>query len=338
MGMEGAIDVRTTPIGLAGRSKLGRESRAPAGLIICLLSAWTVLSVVPEPLQATDDSPSAEQIREGIAKALPFLEREGLAWIKQRKCVTCHQIPFMLWSHNEARRHGFQIDQDKLGDWTRWSLEQTLAGADTDQRHELVSKRVDTIYQLILGSYPAFEKNEIADSYVNLADLLLETQQPNGSWRARGQLPGQKRPAVETNAVSTMWAVLALASAKLNEAAAVASRKRALTWLKSSEPGGTTEWAILRYLIEFSFGDPDRTRILLAEILNRQNPDGGWAWSKRDPSDALATGQVLYALSFAEPTMKGSPSRSATISAIRNAAQFLLATQGKGGSWWFEVL
>ena len=37
-----------------------------------------------------------------------------MAWREQKKCVSCHQVPFTLWAGREAKRRGFAVDAAKL--------------------------------------------------------------------------------------------------------------------------------------------------------------------------------------------------------------------------------
>ena len=46
-----------------------------------------------ELARAQDDPASA---RQAIERSLPFLEEKGVAWIKERGCVTCHQTTFLI--------------------------------------------------------------------------------------------------------------------------------------------------------------------------------------------------------------------------------------------------
>src|SRR6185437_4894093 len=66
--------------------------------------------------------PLAVQARQAGQRSIPYLEKEGVAWIKDRKCVTCHYVGFMVWSFHDARPRGFEIDKDKLAEWTNWAL------------------------------------------------------------------------------------------------------------------------------------------------------------------------------------------------------------------------
>jgi hypothetical protein len=38
----------------------------------------------------------ADEVRELVQRSVPFLEKEGVAWMTERKCASCHQVPAML--------------------------------------------------------------------------------------------------------------------------------------------------------------------------------------------------------------------------------------------------
>ena len=71
---------------------------------------------------------------------------------------------------------------------------------------------LDTLHQLILaGALIAEEAADVAWTQV-LTELVGKWQEPDGSWKAAGQNPLQNRPKEESNAVTTAWTTLALAS------------------------------------------------------------------------------------------------------------------------------
>src|SRR5688572_17690956 len=80
-----------------------------------------LLSAVLAP---QDDASAA---RAAVEKSLPYLEKEGVAWIKQRDCLSCHQVTFLLWAHHEADAKGIRVDARKLAEWTDWSLRESTA-------------------------------------------------------------------------------------------------------------------------------------------------------------------------------------------------------------------
>ena len=68
-----------------------------------------------------------DDARTAVERSLPYLQKEGLAWIQNRKCNSCHVVTFMLWSHEEARAKGIAVDPKKLADWTEWSTKDSTA-------------------------------------------------------------------------------------------------------------------------------------------------------------------------------------------------------------------
>jgi hypothetical protein len=89
-------------------------------------SAMIGLALLARP--APDVPVTPESARQAIGRSLPFIEKQGLAWIKERGCVSCHQVPSMVWSLNEAGRHGFAIDRKKLEQWNAWTVENAFGG------------------------------------------------------------------------------------------------------------------------------------------------------------------------------------------------------------------
>lgn len=278
------------------------------------------------PTTVVAKSPTAEEMRKVVQQSVPFLEREGVAWIKERKCVSCHQIPFMIWGMESARRAGILKETVTLKKWRAWSLEQTLAEWGTKKRKGFAHKNADTIAQLMLarGYASGSEKD-----YQRLKTLLLEGQQKDGSWFAGGQLPLQKRPKQETTEVSTMWNLLALNSMMGNlqqDPEIQQARNKAITFLKtSSHVTKSTEWLATRLLFNLAILDKSNAEKMKQQLLKDQNKDGGWGWLREEASDALATGQVLYALSRAGV--------SSSHVSIQRVWHFLKSTQQKDGSW-----
>ncbi len=280
-----------------------------------LLAAVVALACCATAARA-DDLPTAADVRAAAERGLASLEKRGVAWITERKCVSCHTVAFTLWSHNEARRRGLAVDADKLAGWTRFALDDTLKRGSGGSGSS-------TLAQLLLSRDPATK----AEEYEKLQALLLERQSPDGSFPFDGQ--GGRFPAD----VSTSWALLALASRdapadadpKASEAWAK-GRDRAREWLKAADGSDSTEALQLRLLVAVRFGDAaaaDRSR---KELLARQNEDGGWAYRKGvRESDAFATGQALYALSQA--------GGAAGDAAIRRGQKFLLEAQREDGAW-----
>src|SRR5262249_24317463 len=71
---------------------------------------------------------------------------------------------------------------------------------------------LDTLHQLILGgALTAGERPDLA--WIDaVTEIIQKWREPDGSWNAAGQNPLQNRPKAESNAVTTAWTTLALAS------------------------------------------------------------------------------------------------------------------------------
>ena len=71
--------------------------------------------------------PSDAAVREAVSRSLVFLEREGVAWMDERGCISCHHVSFLLWSHRAAQSHGLPVDVTKLAAWAEWARTDSLS-------------------------------------------------------------------------------------------------------------------------------------------------------------------------------------------------------------------
>jgi hypothetical protein len=295
-------------------------------LSLTVLLTAVAADVPPQPAPA---APAPAQVRRSVERSLAFLEKDGLAWMEQKKCASCHAVPLTLWSQYEARKHGFAI-HDKAIDGLRTKA---LAEYVNDPKLKPAGQEgapgtlsVAPIY-LSLGvaaaGPPDGETNKALDRF---AGHLLSVQQADGSWGdPNGGPKTTNTPVKDTNDVLTMWVLLALASRDAGPASWPAARDRALAWLKKATPGDSNQSLVVRVLTRHRFGKPDEWRPLVKELLGKQNPDGGWSQLKDRPSDAFATGQALYAL--------GTVGTPATDPAIGRAWNYLVQSQRDDGSW-----
>ncbi len=155
----------------------------------------------------------------------------------------------------------------------------------------------DSMAFMLLGADVARPKDRAA--LAKLVEPICQQQRQNGSWNPGGQYPNQDRPWLETTQVCTMWKVLALSAITEAPEAIAGSRERAVQWLQDAEPGVSTESLFLNLLMARQLGQTNRTGDLLKTLLEEQKADGGWSWRRdHSRSDAMTTGQVLWALSI----------------------------------------
>jgi len=272
-----------------------------------------LLALLRLPLLATD-------ARAIVQRSLPFIIDEGVAWMDERKCASCHQVPSMLRSLEASHRAGLDVDVKKLAEWSEWSRawkNWIQAGQGIDEPKAMTAN-VDTMAALLLAR-PLTEKDTAWATAFR--EQLVKEQEPAGSWKPQGQLPLGRRPARETAEVTTMWVQLALKA----DTTPPEVLQRATKWLASAEPGKSTEWWTLRLLTAAAFETPEKVERARRDLLEKQNPDGGWGWIAGESSDAYGTGLVLYAL--------GHTGTTAPDPAVEKAVLFLKTTQANDGSW-----
>ena len=257
-----------------------------------------------------------------IERALPYIETGGVTWIEERDCVSCHRVSFMVWSLDAAREKGFGVDADKLYEWREWSLDKSLSPREEDG--ELVGLRnLDGLAQLLIARGEDPLESPRDDSYIKFAELIVAGQLEDGSWKPAGQLPFQKRSEAETAQASTMWNAISLASAGTDEASR--ARRSALEFLTPHAEAQSAEWYAAGMLLAQNVANESAVLSLRKELLVRQNEDGGWGWLNGGDSDALGTGQALYAL-----LRTGFPADS---DEAVLAIEWLCETQRDDGSW-----
>ena len=286
----------------------------------CLTSFAIALSITTS-LPAT--SPEPAQIRAAVKSSLPFIEDKGVWWIEKKDCVSCHRVTNMVWTLSAAKRHGFQVSE-QLDEWIDWTIESSLSKNDEDKIAGQANK--EGVAQLLI----ALGERADQDAHQQLSDLLLKDQQDNGSWKAGGQLPAQKRPKPETDQTSTMWLALAMQQSKPSPRQAPVLTK-AETFIEQAPVGKSTEWFVLRLLLANQTNNNAQRDEMVKQLIQQQQADGGWGWMVDAESDALGTGMAVYALTQAKAT---EPLDAAGIqSSIENAQTFLIETQREDGSW-----
>ena len=275
-----------------------------------------------EPVSSKQPADVSRTVATAVTRALPFLLQEGERWIEERGCVSCHQVPLMVWSLCAAAESGFPVSKKRLQNHKEWSVRPaSFVGPDGEEPYQLVSAlsgNTDTMSMLLLG---LGGNRHVGEEWRKVfSEALLDNQKPNGLWDACGQLPAQKRPLEETNRVSSMWATLALLRQgydphRFNLESMVSPNKFVVS----------TEGIAVRLLLS-EYVSPTSVHESMEELIQRQHADGGWGWISRQASDALATGHALYAL-------RSVGTGDAVAGALGAGEQFLIRTQLEDGSW-----
>ena len=256
-------------------------------------------------------------LKQSIESAIPYIQQNAQVWIDKKKCVSCHQIPFGLWSTQVAKNAGHKIDEELFQKQSKWALEicDSNLNAKTMKRD---GAGTDTIYQMLLSGIAVTEP----DTTDSLATLLTTLQEPDGSFKPAGQLPSQKRPVLETTHVSTGWAAIMYNDIGSKQYQGAADN--ALKYSMSDFRGDSTEWLAVKSILDHQQQHSKSESAALARLLESQQDDGGWGWDHTNTSDAFATGVALYAISRCDGINQ---------TVIEKAREFLIRTQSDDGNW-----
>jgi hypothetical protein len=288
------------------------------------MAAVCLLGICVRPVRSEDP----KKVHTAVERGLAFLERDAVKWRKERGCATCHHGTMTIWALSEAKAQGYAVGAEFLADAVQWTKEQMVPRIskprDPREGWNLVS--VPAIYLGVMSqSLPILSREEINQVAVHLA----RHQEEDGAWL----LPRPKNgapPTWESRETVALLAYLAwetYAPAGPEEASAARfSREKAVAWLRKTKSTDTTQATALRLLLDVRTGkSAEELQLGIDRLLRRQNPDGGWSQVKDTPSDAYATGQVLWVVSFAG--VKNDRTE------IGRAISFLVANQREDGSW-----
>jgi squalene-hopene/tetraprenyl-beta-curcumene cyclase len=292
---------------------------------ILLASTIPAAEIAPAPRPA---EVSVAEVRIAVERGLPFVEKSSAAWRSERKCVSCHQVPFAVWALTEGKARGFAVDAKKLDDLTGWAF--NFCATDENKGERTGGFHLTTAF-LILSQTSAGARDDAVEVYPFFETLFAKRQKPDGSWREGRQIriQGAQREADE---VDTMWTLLAIkALERLGDKLPADTRKglegerdRGLKFLTGAKPGRRLDWLALRVLVAKEYETP-RAKELLRELLAEQNADGGWGYVRGGESYAHTTGEVLYCL--------GLMGMGENDRAVRKAWKYLVQTQQEEG-WW----
>ena len=307
---------------------LKTTSQALPRFVSFFASSWILAISIASAGDGNEGADLPLETKQAAQGAVKFLESKGEGWVKKQKCVSCHQIPSMVWSLSAVEKSGMQLDETLLQERLNWSTD-FLHFVDPKDRDaavqaDVLTSNIDTMAALLVGVPLGSTSDE--SWRVEFLSKLVQEQNEDGSWTPRGQLPLQKRELKETQQATTLWVMLALL--RHEEVAYDADAAMKFSGLEqpvvSSQVAKSAEVWAARILVAHELDQQRWVEEYARHLEAQQNDDGGWGWLLEEKSDALATGQVLYALK-----VSGAGSKEAR----EGAARFLVDSQLPAGFW-----
>jgi len=287
---------------------------------------WLFVVVLAGHAAAQESRPRPSGVGAAIDRGLVFLAKDAMAWKNQYKCASCHHAALVVWSMQEAKQRGHEVNAPVLAELTKWIAE-SGDGKTGVPRPPKVPKALNTkavLFALALEADPRPD----AVSQTGLKRLLQTVagdQTDNGSWASWPET----RPPIFGNSDDSMTALATLAMlppTAAGDASAKAVRDKGVKWLAETKSDDDPQSIAMRLVLWKRLNRPaEEWQPLAKRIKERQNADGGWSQAKDMASDGWATGQALYALAHAGIKPDDS--------VIARAHAFLIKTQRDDGSW-----
>ena len=256
--------------------------------------------------------------RMAVARAVSLIEKSTATYVDKRECFSCHHQALAMMAMSRAKLSGIELQPDSLSTQIEFALEYF-----GDRRKRLLKGEgvpggpYNAGYALTGLAATGTPKNEVTKA---LVQYLLKSEHKDGGWRIRTHRP----PLEDSHFTATALAIKGIAEfAEPAEKAKPA--KRALAWLKKTEPKSTEDHAFK--VLGLHWGEAKIEKQKAAEaLLELQSTDGGWSQTTDMKSDAYATGLALSAL-------RQSGALSANSPQYKSGVKWLLEHQEPDGSW-----
>ena len=276
------------------------------------------VGAVPKPVLPAGYK--SEDFKRAVEKSIALLQRTSANFLEAGGCVSCHAQNLTGMAVQAAHANGakadmaFEAEQASMVASLRGGLEQGLL-----QLQDPPPGVEGMEYSLLHMSAAGIPAGPSVDAIVFHVAAM---QRKEGDWPNYGSV----RPPLEDGSFAhTAMGIRSLQlffmpgrKAEFNNRIA-----RAAAWLENASPRTTDDRVMQLLGIHWANGKVSEQR--LKELVAIERSDGGWGQTPGLPSDAYATGQVLYALHEL-----GIPPSDAP---YRRGAGYLMRTQLEDGSW-----
>jgi squalene-hopene/tetraprenyl-beta-curcumene cyclase len=301
---------------------------------------------------ASADEPKLK--RPSIEKAVDYLEQGALAWNGSRKCVTCHTNgTYMMIRPALTPKLGAPPEEFRTFFVT--SLEQ-LAGKEPEARQQGVAPAQAIYIAAGLAEWDARVTKTLSPETGRALALMLKLQRDSGTWGALDCWPPYESSAFHLASVAAM-AIGAAPGwlANLKDPPLQSAVDGLKKYLRTETPKQDYDrtlllWASARLP---DLLPADRKQELVALVLGKQRPDGGWSIRTFGEPEQWGNGSRAEKLrgepEFADPPSDGHQTGLAIIvlresgvpatdPRIQKGIAWLLSNQRASGRWWTRSL
>lgn len=285
---------------------------ALAGLGAAILTA-TACSTGPKV--------SRDEAQDAVARALPLLQHSMQHWFEERTCTSCHHHSLGVLAVSFAKERGFPVDEDNLRDIVSRlanSPDGTIAALQGRGAINPASGRGFQLAALAAAGHPADERTDA------MVHLVAGLHRDDGAWLSESHRPPLEDTAVTSTALCSGALLRYGVAGRRQEFAGRLERTRA--WLEGRSASSNEERSMKLLGLHWTGANDAAIAGVAADLLARQNADGGWAQIDGEGSDAYATGQSLVILQQVGGLSTGSEE-------YRRGARWLLDRQHRDGSW-----
>lgn len=281
-----------------------------------------VLVLGPFAVSGAPADPTPAALRSALATAIPLIQKSTEEYARQRDCFSCHHqaVPALVFAL--ARERGFAGGEPALreiGEHTRADLESALDQYKKGKGQPGGAERAG--YALFTLETVGEPHGEVTDA---VAGYLLLAHKDRDHWRTQSNRP----PSEASDFTATYLAIRGLnafgTSAQKEQIARRVEDARG--WLRTAK-ARDNEDRVFRLLALKAAGMPGgEIATAAADLVAKQNADGGWAQLDGKASDAYATGSALVALHQAGGLPTDDP-------VYCRGLVYLVNTQREDGSW-----
>ena len=231
--------------------------------------------------------------RQAAQLGLDWLQQSAVDWQADRKCFGCHVQAQVLMGQAVAMKHDYAVNRASFDALVKGTRE--YKGNDGSWFNQSLTA---TQYAAMSLAYAdeATGRTEDPDLIAGV-NYIVAHQSKDGSI----EVDHSEWPIVRGKFMTTTNAVTALswADQHAKDPRYRPAADRGLAWIAANKPE-TTQDRVYKILALTAYGTADQKLLvtpLVEQLLTEQQADGGWMeHAKQRGSNALSTGQVLYAL------------------------------------------